>query len=77
MSRRTDSVEVVMTDQRRQRWSAYGACRHSCRLSHAASGCLSGRFRCAVMSASRSGLSVTAAMAFQLRVCPDHRAGLA
>ena len=54
-----------------------GACQATCRLVHAASGCLSMPFKCALMMASRSGLSVTTSTGSQLRVWPDQRAGLA
>lgn len=53
-----------------------GACQRSCRLCHAAIGCLSMVFKCSVTTESRSGLSVTGPMGDQLRVWPDHRAGL-
>ena len=55
----------------------FGACQATCRLVHAASGCLSMPFKCALMMESRSGLSVTTSTGFQLRVWPDQRAGLA
>jgi hypothetical protein len=45
-----------------------GACQGSCRLPHAAIGCLSMPSKCAQTTASRSGLSVTAPMGVQLRV---------
>lgn len=53
-----------------------GASQGNCRLVHAANGCLSMRFRYALTTASRSGLSVTAPMGVQLRVLPDQRRGL-
>ncbi len=53
-----------------------GARQGSCRLCHAANGCISS-VRCAMSSSeSRSGLRVTAPMGVQLRVSPDQRAGL-
>ena len=53
-----------------------GARQGSCRLCHAASGCIPSA-RCAIASAvSRSGLSVTAPMGVQSRVSRDQRAGL-
>lgn len=39
-----------------------GACQGGCRLGHAAKGWVSMLLRCAVMTESRSGLSVTIAM---------------
>jgi putative transposase len=56
---------------------ATGACQGSCRLIHAARGCLlsSGR-QPAGVAGSRSGLSVTTSMRCQLRVCRDQRRGL-
>ena len=53
-----------------------GARQGSCRLIHAASGCMSMHCECVLMMESRSGLSVTAPMGDQLRVVPDQRAGL-
>lgn len=55
---------------------ACGARQDSCRLIHAANGCLCAVAECDVITESRSGLSVTAPMADQSRVRPDHRAGL-
>ena len=52
-----------------------GACQASCRLFHAAIGCMSMHSECALMMESRSGLSVTAPMGDQLRVARDQRAG--
>ena len=52
-----------------------GARQGSCRLIHAASGCLSSAVECAATTESRSGLSVTAPRGDQSRVGPDHRAG--
>lgn len=51
------------------------ACQVSCRLCHAANGCLSARI-CAVTAASRSGLSVTAPVGDQFRVGHDDHEGL-
>lgn len=53
-----------------------GACQGTCRLSHAAKGCLSVACEAFVTTDSRSGLSVTAPMGVQSRVQPDQRAGL-
>ena len=53
-----------------------GACQVSCRLIHAASGCVSSAVECAATTESRSGLRVTAPVGVQSRVRPDHRAGL-
>ena len=53
-----------------------GARQGSCRLIHAASGCLSSAFEWAATTESRSGLRVTGPMGVQSRVGPDHRAGL-
>ena len=53
-----------------------GARQASCRLSHAAKACLFVPSKCAAMTASRSGLRVTAPMGDQSRVVPDQRAGL-
>lgn len=53
-----------------------GARQGSCRLFHAASGCISSVFDAMATTASRSGLSVTAPTGVQLRVRPDQRAGL-
>jgi hypothetical protein len=53
-----------------------GARQDSCRLIHAASGCLSSAVESAATTESRSGLSVTAPRGDQSRVGPDHRAGL-
>ena len=56
-------------------WEDVGARQGSCRLIHAAIGC-SFASRCAeATTESRSGLSVTAAMGDQSRVCRDQRAG--
>ena len=55
---------------------SYGARQDSCRLIHAACGCLSVACDAVVTTQSRSGLSVTAPMGDQLRVCRDQRAGL-
>ena len=61
-----------------QRWQAasegVGARQATCRLIYAASGCITFS-KWALMTQSRSGLSVTAPMGSQLRVLPDHRAG--
>ena len=57
------------------RWHA-GARQGSCRLIHAASGCLSSAVECAATTESRSGLRVTGPVGVQARVAPDHRAGL-
>lgn len=54
---------------------AVGASQDSCRLNHAANCVLFSAFR-SRMTASRSGLSVTAPIGDQLRVFPDQRAGL-
>ena len=55
--------------------AAAGACQGSCRLSHAANGCIGLPAECVLMMQSRSGLSVTSPMGDQLRVLPDQRAG--
>ena len=52
------------------RKSSTGACQDSCRLVHAANGCLSMCSECALMTESRSGLSVTAPTGDQFRVSP-------
>ena len=52
-----------------------GARQGSCRLIHAANGCLSRPCECVLTMQSRSGLSVTAPMCDQSRVLPAHRAG--
>ncbi len=52
-----------------------GACQGSCRLNYAADAVSSLSFSEALTTASRSGLSVTASMGCQLRVCSDHRRG--
>ena len=52
-----------------------GACQGSCRLIHAAIGCLSA-VECAAITESRSGLRVTGPVGVQSRVGPDQRAGL-
>ncbi len=52
-----------------------GARQGSCRLVHAASGCVSTHAERALTTASRSGFSVTATMGVQLRVTPDQRRG--
>lgn len=54
-----------------------GARQGSCRLVHAAKGCLFMSADSDLMTESRSGLSVTPPMGVQLRVLPDQRAGLA
>jgi conjugal transfer pilus assembly protein TraF len=54
----------------------FGARQGSCRLIHAASGCLISAVECAVMTESRSGLRVTGPVGVQSRVAPDQRAGL-
>lgn len=51
-----------------------GARQATCRLIYAAIGCIAFS-KWALMTQSRSGLSVTAPMGAQLRVLPDHRAG--
>jgi len=51
-----------------------GARQATCRLIYAASGCIA-FCKWALMTQSRSGLSVTAPMGAQLRVLPDQRAG--
>ena len=56
-------------------YKGIGACQASCRLFHAAIGCMSMHSECALMMESRSGLSVTAPMGDQLRVARDQRAG--
>ncbi|WP_162911137.1 hypothetical protein, partial [Azohydromonas sediminis] len=60
-------------------WSAQvdtgGARQGSCRLVHAASGCVSTHPERVLTTASRSGFRVTAAMGVQLRVTPDQRRG--
>jgi len=48
----------------------------SCRLIHAASGCVFSPGDIIPTTESRSGLSITAPIGVQLRVLPDHRAGL-
>jgi hypothetical protein len=53
-----------------------GARQGSCRLIHAASGCVFAGFERAATTESRSGLRVTGPMGVQSRVFPDHRAGL-
>lgn len=55
---------------------AVGARQATCRLIHAANGCLLMPFECALTTQSRSGLSVTAPTGDQSRVSRDHRAGL-
>ncbi|SDR50209.1 Helix-turn-helix domain-containing protein [Paraburkholderia tuberum] len=55
---------------------APGACQGTCRLSHAAKGCLSVACEAIVTTDSRSGLRVTAPIGVQSRVQPDQRAGL-
>ena len=55
---------------------ALGACQGTCRLSHAAKGCLSVACEAIVTTDSRSGLRVTAPIGVQSRVQPDQRAGL-
>jgi transposase-like protein len=55
--------------------SSAGARQGSCRLVHAANGCLGSAFMWALTTESRSGLRVTAPMSVQLRVAPDQRAG--
>ena len=52
-----------------------GACQGSCRLIHAASGCISDVRECILMIESRSGLRATGPTGDQLRVVPDQRAG--
>src|ERR1700686_977433 len=53
-----------------------GARQGTCRLSHAAKGCLSVACEAIVTTDSRSGLRVTAPIGVQSRVQPDQRAGL-
>jgi predicted transcriptional regulator len=53
-----------------------GACQGTCRLSHAAKGCLSVACEAIVTTDSRSGLRVTAPTGVQSRVQRDQRAGL-
>ncbi len=53
-----------------------GARQGSCRLIHAASGCLCSAVECAATTESRSGLRVTGPVGVQSRVAPDQRAGL-
>jgi hypothetical protein len=53
-----------------------GACQGTCRLSHAAKGCLSVACEAIVTTDSRSGLRVTAPIGVQSRVERDQRAGL-
>ena len=55
---------------------AFGACQGTCRLSHAAKGCLSVACEAIVTTDSRSGLRVTAPTGVQSRVQRDQRAGL-
>lgn len=55
---------------------AAGACQGTCRLSHAAKGCLSVACEAIVTTDSRSGLRVTAPTGVQSRVQRDQRAGL-
>ena len=55
---------------------AIGACQGTCRLSHAAKGCLWVACEAIVTTDSRSGLRVTAPIGVQSRVQPDQRAGL-
>ena len=52
-----------------------GARQDSCRLIHAANGCLFASPVAVAMTASRSGLRGTAPMGDQSRIRPDHRAG--
>jgi hypothetical protein len=52
-----------------------GARQGSCRLIHAANGCLSRELECVLTTESRSGFKVTASMGVQLRVAPDQRRG--
>jgi len=54
----------------------HGACQGTCRLSHAAKGCLSVACEAIVTTDSRSGLRVTAPTGVQSRVQRDQRAGL-
>ncbi len=53
-----------------------GASQASCRLGHAANGCISTVPECVLTTESRSGFSVTAPMGAQFRVVPDQRRGL-
>jgi hypothetical protein len=53
-----------------------GARQGSCRLIHAANGCLSREPECVLTTESVSGFKVTASMGVQLRVAPDRRRGL-
>lgn len=53
-----------------------GASQASCRLGHAANGCISTLPECVWTMESRSGFRVTAPIGAQLRVVPDQRCGL-
>ena len=57
--------------------SDVGACQGSCRLSYAAEAVSFSSASAALTTDSRSGLSVTAPMGCQLRVCRAQRRGLA
>jgi hypothetical protein len=63
-------VHVLVTSR------ATGACQGTCRISHAAKGCLSVACEAIVTTDSRSGLRVTAPIGVQSRVQRDQRAGL-
>jgi len=52
-----------------------GASQGSCRLGHAANGCISADSECVLTTESRSGFRVTAPMGVQFRVVPDQRRG--
>jgi PAS domain S-box-containing protein len=62
--------------ERLRQLEADGACQGTCRLSHAAKGCLSVACEAIVTTDSRSGLRVTAPIGVQSRVERDQRAGL-
>jgi hypothetical protein len=71
-----DYVLIADSNADAYRALSSGACQGTCRLSHAAKGCLSVACEAFVTTDSRSGLSVTAPMGVQSRVQPDQRAGL-
>ena len=64
-------------DIARSRLMGRGACQGSCRLSYVAEAVSFSSASAALTTDSRSGLSVTAPMGCQLRVCRAQRRGLA
>ena len=68
--------QIIQKILRRHGIQDHGACQDTCRLSHAAKGCLWVACEAIVTTDSRSGLRVTAPMGVQSRVQPDQRAGL-